>query len=701
MWMKKLTLRVLINSVLVVLVIVPAVIMLFLSEDSSISLRSSIAILIAMCVAAGVVMNLIISIFHKSLKNLLDRMKKVEEGDLTVSTDDKCMRELKGISDISSNITKGFNDLISEVYSSFIEVRHMLDTVSDTFEESARNSKNISKSTKAVTEGAIKQAEDTEACYKLTTELVEHVGRVSESTGLMSERAEIVKEMTDSGKRSIGELLDKSKLTETNIAEINKSIEGLYDMARDISKITEMISAIASQTNLLSLNAAIEAAKAGEAGKGFAVVAGEIKKLAQKSLDAAMDIVKTVKNVQIQVDSTTEKINAVTQAILYQIDAVHQTNDAFTGIEDASEELFSQLNTVKNGMIQLENFKTSLAGSIENISAVAAETAASSQEIMSLMYSQSNAADVLLEISSNLKNIVDGIDDKLGRYEFARTQKIKKTFALVVPQEMSFFDDTFKGADEIGSKLDVDVIHVIPETWDRLLQAKLVEECIQKNVDGIAINPISAPEVTEAIKKAVSNGVKVVTFDNDLPNCGVSEFIGTDNFAAGLHIGESTVKCLNGKGRVYISITTSNTENMIARLNGFRKAIEKYPDIVIVGMESDNGDVPPRIEAMIQALQQDTQIDCVVYFDYFGAEIMESVLRKVPYNGKMVGFDKNDAGIRLLKAGKLQSMIIQRPKIWGELAIKRLNDLSLGKTVPSFEDAGTFEINKKNVNMIE
>ncbi|NLK86582.1 MAG: substrate-binding domain-containing protein [Clostridiaceae bacterium] len=699
--MKKLTLRVVINAVLGVLVIIPVVIMFLLSKDSSISLRSSMAIMAALCVAAGVVMNLIISKFHKCLKDLLDRMKKVENGDLTVSTDEKCILELKALSDSSSNITKGFNDLVSEVYSSFVEVRHMLDTVTNTFEESARNSKNISRSTKAVTEGAIKQAEDTEACYKLTTELVEHVGRVSESTVLMSDRAEIVKEMTDSGKRSIGELLDKSRLTETNIAEINKSIEGLYEMARDISKITEMITAIASQTNLLSLNATIEAAKAGEAGKGFAVVAGEIKKLAQKSLDAAMDIVTTVKNVQVQVDSTTEKINAVTQAILYQIDSVHMTNDAFTGIENASEELFSQLNTVKNGMLQLENFKTSLAGSIENISAVAAETAASSQEIMSLMYSQSNAADVLLEMSSNLKNIVDGIDDKLNRYEFARTQKTKKTFALVVPQRMDFFNDTFKGADEIGNKLDVDVVHVIPETWDKHLQADLIEECIQKKVDGIAINPIGAPEVTEAIKKAVSKGINVVTFDNDLPNCGVSEFIGTDNYAAGIHLGESTVKCLNGKGRVFISITTSNNENMIARLNGFKKAIENHPDIMIVGMEADNGDVPPRIEAMKQALQNDSQIDCIVYFDYFGAEIMENVLKTVPYNGKMVGFDKNDAGIRLLKAGKLQSMIIQRPKIWGELAIKRLNDLNLGRTVPSFEDAGTFEINKKNVNMIE
>ncbi len=696
--MKKLTLRFLINAVLVVLVIIPAFIMLIFSKGTSVT--PQILILIVLCILAGAAINLIISIFHKCLSNLSGTLKKVQNGDLTVNADEKCMKELKGLSDISGNITKGFNDLISEVYSSFVEVRHMINTVSDTFEESAKNSQDISKSTKAVTEGAIKQAEDTEACYKLTTELVGQVGTVSESTELMSARAEIVKEMTDSGKKSIGELLDKSKLTETNIAEINKSIEGLYVMARDISKITELITAIASQTNLLSLNATIEAAKAGEAGKGFAVVAGEIKKLAQKSLDAAMGIVKTVKNVQVQVDSTTEKINAVTQAILYQIDAVHKTNDAFSGIESASEELFSQLNTVKNGMLQLESFKTSLAGSIENISAVAAETAASSQEIMSLMYSQSNSADVLMEMSSNLKNIVDGIDEKLSRYEFTKMHKVKKTFAIVVPQEMDFFNDTFKGADEIGSKLDVDVIHVIPATWDRLLQANLIEECTQKKVEGIAINPISAPEVTEAIKKAVSNGINVVTFDNDLPNCGVSEFIGTDNFAAGIHIGESTVKCLNGKGRVYISITTSNTENMIARLNGFRKVIEKYPDIVIVGMESDNGDVPPRVEAVKQALQKDPQIDCIVYFDYFGAEIMENVLQMVPYRGKIVGFDKNDAGIRLLKADKLQSMIIQRPKIWGELAIKRLNDLSLGKTVPAFEDAGTFEINKKNVNMI-
>lgn len=701
--MKKLSLRSVISFIQLLLVVLPisATLILFLrnTSASSSTLKIALAATLILAVIATVIQNALFGTFLKGIKNITGKLKQIEQGDLTVVVEEGNVLEINGVTDIVAKIIRGLNEVLSEVHSSSNDVNHMINTVMETFREWGDHSKDISRATGAVAEGAMHQAQDSEECYKMSTELVEQVEVVSKSTELMSAKAELVQNMTDSGKQSISELLDKSRLSETNVAEINKSIEELSSMAQDITRITEIITAIANQTNLLSLNASIEAARAGEAGRGFAVVAGEIKKLAEKSLESANSIAKTIADVQEQVGSTTEKINTITQTIMYQIGAVNKTNEAFSGISEASEEMFSQLSNVVKGISKLDSFKSNLAESIENISVVAAETAASSQEITSLMYSQNNSADVLVGLSSDLKTIVEGIDTKLSKYVFSKKEKTRKTFAVISILDIPFFADTFKGAEEIGKKLGVDIIRMNPKQWGPKIQAGLIEECIQKGVDGIALIPIDSPEVREAVNKAIDKGIKFVNIDNLVPDSGISELIGTDNFSAGLNLGESVIKCLNGKGNVAISTVSSTFENMAARINGIKKAIEKYPDIKIVYIEN-RGEVDKRIEALKGLLHERSDIDCIVYVDFQGGEVIEKLLGQVDVKAKIVGFDNSDESIRMLKSGRVHSVIIQRQKIWGELAVRRLNDLTLGKKVPEFEDAGTYELNKRNISSL-
>jgi methyl-accepting chemotaxis protein len=701
--MKKLSLRSLVNLTLVLLVFLPvavtSVMLLTNGADLSPVLKGLLILTLGTIIIAMVVQNLLLSGFLKGIKNIIDRLELAEKGDLTVTLEEESVQELNELSQTTGKIIKEFNDMISSVSLSTSDVRHLINTVVETSHESAKSAEEISKSTEAVTEGAVKQAEDSELCYNMSTELVEKVEEVSKSTELMSSKAEQVKSMTGYGKESIADLLDKSKLSETNIMEINRSMEELGSMALDITNITDIITSIATQTNLLSLNASIEAARAGDAGKGFAVVAGEIKKLAEKSLESVQSIVRTISTVQDQVKGTTEKINATTQTIMYQIEAVHKTNEAFNGIDEAAEEMFSKLNTVREGINQLDKYKTNLASSIESISAVAAETAASSEEITSLMYSQNNSAEVLVELSSDLENLVAGLDSKLQKYNFDKVKRARKSFAVVTVLDIPFFDDTFKGAEEIGRKLGADIVRVAPKSWSPNVQAEALAEIVEKGVDGIALGPIDSPEVREVVKKAQAKGIKLVTFDNELANSGIPGFIGTDNFAAGKSIGEATVKCMNGKGKILITAATDSNDNMKARIDGFKRAIAQYPNMKVVAIQANSEFIDERVEEIKSLLNKHTEIDCLVYIDYQGAETMVKLLPQVTKDIKVVGFDKTDEAMKLIRSGKINSIVVQRPRLWGEIAVKRLNDLALGKSIPKFDDSGTFEINKKNISM--
>lgn len=699
--MKKLSLRKIVNLPQFILVILPITVALILLP-ANVPVPASFTLLagtLAASVITIILQNIFLGKYTRGIKKMVEDLKQIERGDLLANIETSSIGELQELSYGVEHLAKEFSTLVSQVYASYDDIKHMMHIMTENFKESSNNSRNIAKTSENVAKGASKQAEDSELCYQMSMELVGQVETVSESSKLMSAKAELVGSMTGSGRESITELLDKSKLSEMNIAEINKSIDGLSAMTQDIGKITEIIRNIASQTNLLSLNASIEAARAGAAGKGFAVVADEIKKLADKSLSSAQNIAKTVESAMEQVNSTTGRINSITQAIMDQMNAVHKTNAAFSGIAQASGELLRQLNDVRKGISQLDNFKSNLISSIENISVVASETAASSQEITSLMYSQNNAAMALAEMSENLEAMAAGIEEKLSKYQFNKEAKKRKSFAVIVVQDLAFFDDVFIGAEEMGMKLGANILRKSPINWGPDYQSALIEECIEQGVDGIAIGPIDAPKVRESVKKALNKGIKVIAFDNNLPDSGISEFIGTDNFMAGNNIGKACVKYLNGKGNVLISVPTIANDNFIARINGFKKAIEAHPEIQIVQIEGTAGGVPERSDALTELLSEYPNIDCIVYMDYQGAEIMEQVIQRTSYRGKIIGFDKTDGAIKMLKSGTLTSIIVQRPKIWGELAVKRLNDLTLGKEVPAFEDAGTFEINQRNVTL--
>jgi methyl-accepting chemotaxis protein len=230
--MRKYSLRFLIALTDLLFVVLPLIVIFFLfqanTRDSS--MRSAIAltaiiVLAVLTVVAIATRNFLLGGLLKGLKTITSNLEMVEQGNLNEIKVQGNINELTVLTSIISKILKEFDSVISEVHSSTFEVTHIISAVSETFKESAKNSHDISKTTEALAEGATHQAEDSELCYKMSTDLVEQVEIVSKSTDLMAAKAELVKNMTDFGKKSVLELLDKSKLSETTITEINNSID--------------------------------------------------------------------------------------------------------------------------------------------------------------------------------------------------------------------------------------------------------------------------------------------------------------------------------------------------------------------------------------------------------------------------------------------------------------------------------------------
>jgi len=389
------------------------------------------------------------------------------------------------------------------------------------------------------------------------------------------------------------------------------------------------------------------------------------------------------------------------EAIASQMDSVHKTEEAFKNISDANKELYDQLMIVMEGINQLGDYKARLFDSITNIASVSEETAASTEEIVSLMYTQTNSVEIMVQLASNLDTLIKNLDKQIEMFNFNKLEKKTACFAVIPGVDIPFFKDTFDGAREAGKKLGIDILCAAPKKLDAKEQAKLIEEFIGKDVSGMGLGPIDAPEVRNAVRKAIEKGINVIVFDTDLPGSGAKSFIGTDNHKAGKTVGETVAGILDGKGRVIVTISGAKVQqNMKQRLEGFKEAVEKYPGVEILDIDiSDAGDINNRIKNLKNIIKKHSDFDCFVCLDSEAGLLVEKLHDELGTGIKCVGFDKTPDTVRLIKEGKLVSVIAQRPRLWGELVVRRLNDLMLGKPIPDFEDTGTFEINRMNVSV--
>jgi methyl-accepting chemotaxis protein/methyl-accepting chemotaxis protein-3 (ribose and galactose sensor receptor) len=224
---------------------------------------------------------------------------------------------------------------------------------------------------------AQKSADATASTAAAIEEMAVSVAQISDNAGESERNSQRASELASHGGHLVEQAAAELQQVSVQVSDASQRIEGLVERSREIDGIANVIKEIADQTNLLALNAAIEAARAGEQGRGFAVVADEVRKLAERSSKATEQIASTIRAIQADTSSVVSSMQAVTPQVTRGVEVAAEAGQALQEINDGAGKTLANIQEVAHSTEEQREASNNVAVSVEQISQMVDEMARS------------------------------------------------------------------------------------------------------------------------------------------------------------------------------------------------------------------------------------------------------------------------------------------------------------------------------------
>ena len=359
------------------------------------------------------------------IKKSVDDLTKVSGGDLRVKVTKAETKRKDEIGDIARGVkqlSERLSEIVISIQKSAGDISEFSDLMNDSMSRIAETVSSVNLAVEDIAKGATSQATETMQANNQVAQIGEAIEMAVAEVENLSVSAKKMDEYSIDADKTLQELLIISKEADDAINAIKKQTNETNVSAQQIQKATDMITAIASQTNLLSLNASIEAARAGEAGKGFAVVADEIRQLADQCRTSAEEIREAVSALITNSDTSVKTMNNVSDSIVTQNDKLDETLKVFTALGAEVSSVMKAVKAITAQTKSLADLREGVVNIVEGLAAIAEENAAGAQETSASMFEVGTILEECTRQTGELVVLKEELEKKLALFTVAEEE---------------------------------------------------------------------------------------------------------------------------------------------------------------------------------------------------------------------------------------------------------------------------------------
>ena len=363
---------------------------------------------------------IIIKSITKPLKEVSSQLGEIADGNLLVdlpSYEDMGKDELGDMQRSTRNLAEKLRSIIGKSKAAANEVDKQSEELADSAVQANATSQQVTDAVSEISKGAVSQAESIEKAAGDTGTMGDNIDDIANSVEEMDHCAEDMKTSCDKAMSALNTLIRQSESVTASVKEIGDSITSTNNSSKEISQFTEAITDIASQTNLLSLNASIEAARAGEAGRGFAVVADEIRQLADQSAESAEKIKAVVERLLSDSQSSLNVLDRLNTSFSEQAEQLDVTRSDMENMSESVENVKATSDEINNRVKALDKAKNGLTEIITDLSAISEENAASTEETNASMEELNATFTIISDSAEKLQGLSKDLADTISYFK--------------------------------------------------------------------------------------------------------------------------------------------------------------------------------------------------------------------------------------------------------------------------------------------